>query len=82
MEYNPKTNIGTYKDNLTAMNYAEIYGNKNIFKIIKKLHEENIKEEIKNEIRDCINNDIDNIVINDESKNFEQIQNFNGEKYQ
>ena len=80
MEYNPKTNIGTYKDNLTAMNYAEICGNKNIFEMIKKLHEENIKEEIKNEIRDCINNDIDNIVINDESKNFEQIQNFNGEK--
>ena len=80
MEYEPKTNIGTYKDNLTAVNYAELCGNKNIFKLIKKLHENNIKEEIKNEVRDCINNDIDNIEINSDTKNFEQIQNFNGEK--
>ena len=80
-EYNPKTNIGTYKDGLTAMNYAEICGNKNIYKIIKELNEENIKEEIKNEIKDCINNDMENIIINgDVSKNFEQIKNFNGEK--
>ena len=80
MEYEPKTNIGTYKDNLTAVNYAELCGNKNIFKLIKKLHENNIKEEIKNEVRDCINNDIDNIEINSDTKNFEQILNFNGEK--
>ena len=80
MEYEPKTNIGTYKDNLTAVKYAELCGNKNIFKLIKKLHENNIKEEIKNEVRDCINNDIDNIEINSDTKNFEQIQNFNGEK--
>ena len=80
MEYEPKTNIGTYKDNLTAVKYAELCGNKNIFKLIKKLHENNIKEEIKNEVRDCINNDIDNIEINSDTKNFEQILNFNGEK--
>ena len=80
MEYEPKTNIGTYKDNLTSVKYAELCGNKNIFKLIKKLHENNIKEEIKNEVRDCINNDIDNIEINSDTKNFEQIQNFNGEK--
>ena len=80
MEYEPKTNIGTYKDNLTAVKYAELCGNQNIFKLIKKLHENNIKEEIKNEVRDCINNDIDNIEINSDTKNFEQIQNFNGEK--
>ena len=80
MEYEPKTNIGTYKDNLTAVKYAELCGNKNIFKLIKKLHENNIKEKIKNEVRDCINNDIDNIEINSDTKNFEQIQNFNGEK--
>ena len=80
MEYEPKANIGTYKDNLTAVKYAELCGNKNIFKLIKKLHENNIKEEIKNEVRDCINNDIDNIEINSDTKNFEQIQNFNGEK--
>jgi len=80
-EYKPKTNIETYKEGLTAMNYAEICGNKNIFTIIKRLNEENIKEEIKNDIKACINNDMDNIIINDDiSKNFEQIQNFNGEK--
>ena len=32
-EYKPKTNIETYKEGLTAMNYAEICGNKNIFTI-------------------------------------------------
>ena len=83
VEYEPKTNIGTYKDNLTAVDYAEICGNKNIFKIIKKLNEKNVKEEIQNEIKDCINNDMDDIDLNDENgenKNFEQIQNFNGEK--
>ena len=83
VEYEPKTNIGTYKDNLTAVDYAEICGNKNIFKMIKKLNEKNIKEEIQNEIKDCINNDMDDIDLDDENnenKNFEQIQNFNGEK--
>ena len=83
VEYEPKTNIGTYKDNLTAVDYAEICGNKNIFKMIKKLNEKNIKEEIQNEIKDCINNDMDDMDLDDENgenKNFEQIQNFNGEK--
>ena len=83
VEYEPKTNIGTYKDNLTVVDYAEICGNKNIFKMIKKLNEKNIKEEIQNEIKDCINNDMDDMDLdgeNGENKNFEQIQNFNGEK--
>ena len=83
VEYEPKTNIGTYKDNLTAVDYAEICGNKNIFKMIKKLNEKNIKEEIQDEIKDCINNDMDDMDLDDENgenKNFEQIQNFNGEK--
>ena len=83
VEYEPKTNLGTYKDNLTAVDYAEICGNKNIFKMIKKLNEKNIKEEIQNEIKDCINNDMDDMDLDDENgenKNFEQIQNFNGEK--
>ena len=83
IEYEPKTNIGTYKDNLTAVDYAEICGDKKIFEMIKKLNEKNIKEEIQNEIKDCINNDMDDIDLDDENnenKNFEQIQNFNGEK--
>ena len=93
-EYNPKTNIATYKDGLTAVNYAEISGNKNVYKIIKELNEKNIKEEIKNEIKDYINIDMDNIIMNSDNNkdnssslffktdkfNYEQIQNFNGEK--
>ena len=94
IEYNPKTNIATYKDGLTAVNYAEISGNKNVYKIIKDLNEKNIKEEIKNEIKDYINIDMDNIIMNSDNNkdnssslffktdkfNYEQIQNFNGEK--
>ena len=94
IEYNPKTNIATYKDGLTAVNYAEISGNKNVYKIIKELNEKNIKEEIKNEIKDYINIDMDNIIMNNDNNkdnssslffktdkfNYEQIQNFNGEK--
>ena len=94
IEYNPKTNIATYKDGLTAVNYAEISGNKNVYKIIKELNEKNIKEDIKNEIKDYINIDMDNIIMNSDNNkdnssslffktdkfNYEQIQNFNGEK--
>ena len=94
IEYNPKTNIATYKDGLTAVNYAEISGNKNVYKIIKELNEKNIKEEIKNEIKDYINIDMDNIIMNSDNNkdnssslffktdkfNYEQIENFNGEK--
>ena len=96
IEYNPKTNIATYKDGLTVMNYAEIGRNKIIYKIIKELNEKNIKEEIKNEIKDYINIDMDNIIMNNDNNkdtssslfcktdrfnyNYEQIQNFNGEK--
>ena len=94
VEYNPKTNIPTYKDGLTVMNYAEIGGNADVIKIIKELNEKNIKEEIKNEIKDYINIDMDNIIMNNDNNkdnssslffntdklNFEQIQNFNGEK--
>ena len=94
IEYNPKTNISTYKDGLTVVNYAEISGNKNVYKIIKELNEKNIKEEIKNDIKDYINIDMDNIIMNSDNNkdnssslffktdkfNYEQIQNFNGEK--
>ena len=96
IEYNPKTNIATYTDGLTVMNYAEIGRNKIIYKIIKELNEKNIKEEIKNEIKDYINIDMDNIIMNNDNNkdtssslfyktdrfnyNYEQIQNFNGEK--
>jgi len=90
LEYDPKTNIATYKDNLTVMNYAEIYGNKIIYKMIKELNQKNMKEEIKNNIKDCIiigMDDIDNdnkesnsLFYSSDKNNIDQIQNFNGEK--
>ena len=90
LEYDPKTNIATYKDNLTVMNYAEIYGNKIIYKMIKELNQNNLKEEIKNDIKDCIiigMDDIDNdnkesnsLFYSSDKNNIDAIQNFNGEK--
>ena len=90
LEYDPKTNIATYKDNLTVMNYAEIYGNKIIYKMIKELNQKNMKEEIKNDIKDCIiigmddidndNKDSNSLFLSSDKNNIDQIQNFNGEK--
>lgn len=90
LEYDPKTNIATYKDNLTVMNYAEIYGNKIIYKMIKELNQKNMKEEIKNDIKDCIiigmddidndNKDSNSLFYSSDKNNIDQIQNFNGEK--
>ena len=65
IKYDPLTNIMTYKDGLTVMNYAEILGDKNIIKIIKKLEEKNLKKKIKLEIKDYINNGMDDIDITD-----------------
>ena len=65
IKYDPLTNIMTYKDGLTVMNYAEILGDKNIVKIIKKLEEKNLKKKIKLEIKDYINNGMDDIDITD-----------------
>ena len=88
LEYDPKTNIATYKDNLTVMNYAEIYGNKMIYKMIKELNQNNLKDEIKNDIKDCIiigMDDIDNdnkesnsLFYSSDKNNIDAIQNFNG----
>ena len=47
IKYEPDTTLSTDKDNFTAMNYAEIQGNKSIIKIIYDLNEKNmIKSEI------------------------------------
>ena len=94
IKYDPETNIMTYRDGLTVMNYAEILGDKNIIKIIKDLEKKNFNKKIKLEIQDYINNGMNEIEINDIninkdnssfiSKNnlnyFDLIQNYNGEK--
>lgn len=89
IKFEPDTNISTKKDGLTAMNYAEIQGNKNIINIINDLNEKNKKKIIKSEIIDYINkdmNNISNLEIDDNSlfinkdNNFDDIQNYNGEK--
>ena len=89
IEYEPDTSLTTEKDDFTALNYAEISGNKKIIKIITELDEKNKKKLIKSEIIDYINrdmNDINNIPIDNisnfvnKNSNFEEIQNYNGEK--
>ena len=86
IKYEPDTTLSTDKDNFTAMDYAEIQGNKGIIKIIYDLNEKNM---IKSEIIDYINKDmskINNIEIDDISsyirkdKDFEEIEKYNGEK--
>ncbi len=89
IEYEPNTSLTTEKDAFTALNYAEIRGNKKIIKMITELDEKNKKKLIKSEIIDYINrdmNDINNISIDNisnfvnKNSNFEEIQNYNGEK--
>ena len=88
IKYEPYTNISTDKDNLTAMNYAEIRGNKIIIKLINDLNEINIKKKIKSEIIDYINKDMNNMnnldfssisSLMNKNDDIEQIQNYNGE---
>ena len=88
LKYEPKTNLVTLKEGLTAMNYAELLGNKQIIKIIEDLNEKNKKKIIKSEIIDYINKDMNNlntIDIEDTSlfinkdNNIDEIQNYNGE---
>ena len=84
IKYEPKTNLVTHKDELSAMNYATINGNKEIIKLIEDLNEKNKIKLIKSEIIDYINKDMNNlnsINIDDIYNNFDeiQIQNYNGE---
>ena len=89
IKYEPNTNLSTDKDDFTALSYAEIRGNQNIIKIINDLNEKNKKKMIKSEIINYINKDmskINNIGTGDissfiqKNKDFEEIQNYNGEK--
>ena len=90
IKYEPDTNIPRYKDKLTVINYADICENEIIIQMIKNYNEINKRKLIKNEIFDYINKGINNIndnsnkdnssFINGTITNFDQIQNYNGEK--
>lgn len=91
LNYEPNITLATYKDNLTAMNYAEICRNKEMIVILKNLEQNNEKKrKIKAEIFNYINNDMNNInnkmfldsssFINNNISNIDKIQNYTGEK--
>ena len=88
IKHDPRTDLVTNKDDFTVMNYAEICGNNNIIKLIDDLNQKNLKNKIKSEVVDFIKKDMKNINITNISniscfskdKNFDEIQNYNGEK--
>ena len=88
IKHEPRTDILSYKDGFSVMNYAEICGNKNIIKIVNELNQKNLKNKIKSEVVDFIKKDMININANNisnlscfsKNKNFDEIQNYNGEK--
>ena len=88
IKHEPRTDILSYKDGFSVMNYAEICGNKNIIKIVNELNQKNLKNKIKSEVVDFIKKDMININVNNisniscisKNKNFDEIQNYNGEK--
>ena len=89
-EQEPRTDLLTFKDDYSVINYAEIYGNENVIEIIQELNERNKKKIIKSEIVDFINKDMVSInaknlsnissFVNVNNKDFDEIQNYNGEK--
>ena len=83
IKYEPDTNIPRYKDKLTVINYADICENEIIIQMIKNYNEINKRKLIKNEIFNNINdnsNKDNSSFINGTITNFDQIQNYNGEK--
>ena len=88
MQQEPKTDLVTNKDGFSAINYAEICGNKNIIEMIAELEEKNAKKRIKSEIADLIQKDMNNLNVDNTSyidsivnkENFNDIENYNGEK--
>ncbi len=89
-EQEPRTDLLTFKDDYSVINYAEIYGNENVIEIIQELNERNKKKIIKSEIVDFINKDMVSInaknlsnissFVNINNKDFDEIQNYNGER--
>ena len=57
-EQEPRTDLLTFKDDYSVINYAEIYGNENVIEIIQELNERKKKKIIKSEIVDFINKDM------------------------
>ena len=89
ISYEPDLSLSSKKEGLTALNYAEIYGNKKIIKMIKELNEKNKRKIIKSEIVNFINMDMNNInnisgdnisYLVNKSENFDEIKNYTGEK--
>lgn len=88
IKHEPRTDLVTNKDNFTVMNYAEICGNNTIIELVGDLNQKNLKNKIKSEVVDLIKKDMMNINVNNistlsgfsKNKNFDEIQNYNGEK--
>ena len=84
----PRTDLVTKKDGFNVINYAQICGNKNIMEMIAELEEKNAKKRIKSEIADLIQEDMNNLNVDNTSyinsnvnkENFDDIENYNGEK--
>lgn len=88
IKHEPRTDLVTNKDNFTVMNYAEICGNNTIIELVGDLNQKNLKNKIKSEVVDLIKKDMMNMNVNNistfsgfsKNKNFDEIQNYNGEK--
>ena len=88
IKHEPRTDLVTNKDNFTVMNYAEICGNNTIIELVGDLNQKNLKNKIKSEVVDLIKKDMMNMNVNNistfsgfsKTKNFDEIQNYNGEK--
>ena len=88
IKHEPRTDLVTNKDNFTVMNYAEICGNNTIIELVGDLNQKNLKNKIKSEVVDLIKKDMMNMNANNistfsgfsKNKNFDEIQNYNGEK--
>jgi ankyrin repeat protein len=90
IQHDPRTDLVTKKDGFSVINYAQICGNNSILNIINELNEKNSKKRIKSEIVDFIQKDMININDNNLSNlnsivynniNFDEIENYEGEKF-
>jgi ankyrin repeat protein len=89
IQHEPRTDLVTKKDGYSIINYAKICGNNSILKMINELIEKNSKKKIKSEIVDFIQKDMVKIDDNNLSNlnsivynniNFDEIENYEGEK--
>ena len=89
IQHEPRTDLVTKKDGYSIINYAKICGNNSILKMIIELIEKNSKKKIKSEIVDFIQKDMVKIDDNNLSNlnsivynniNFDEIENYEGEK--